>query len=197
MIKTTENTLTIIQVDDTLRVNFDPYSIDLIITSPSNDFLVEHTDAMFKWIDGCLSSNGVCIIEAKGMFGDHNFAINRYICRLIEKRVECKLNPQFCFPFYHIYAEWSLETLYFLTYKKDLERPKQIPYRKHSDREMKHQCEFDSLLISELIRRYSKPGDVVLDPFCGTGVVPREAFRLGRTGIGLDRRCPFTNEETL
>ncbi len=37
-----------------------------------------------------------------------------------------------------------------------------------------------------LIERVSEPGDTVLDPFCGTGTVVREALALGRNAIGLD-----------
>jgi site-specific DNA-methyltransferase (adenine-specific) len=34
---------------------------------------------------------------------------------------------------------------------------------------------------------YTRPGEVVLDPFCGTGTVPCVATRLGRVGVGCDR----------
>ena len=37
-----------------------------------------------------------------------------------------------------------------------------------------------------LIDRVSDPGDTVLDPFCGTGTVVREAIELRRNAIGLD-----------
>ncbi len=37
-----------------------------------------------------------------------------------------------------------------------------------------------------LIERVSEPGDTVLDPFCGTGTVVREAIALTRNAIGLD-----------
>lgn len=37
-----------------------------------------------------------------------------------------------------------------------------------------------------LIHLYSKPGDVVLDPFCGSGVVPLEAALAGRCAWGND-----------
>ena len=39
---------------------------------------------------------------------------------------------------------------------------------------------------SEYIERYSKKGDVVLDPFCGRGVGVIESARLGRKAIGMD-----------
>ena len=37
-----------------------------------------------------------------------------------------------------------------------------------------------------LIERVSEPGDTVLDPFCGTGTVVREALALRRNAVGLD-----------
>ena len=37
-----------------------------------------------------------------------------------------------------------------------------------------------------LIERVSEPGDTVLDPFCGTGTVVREAVALSRNAVGLD-----------
>ncbi len=37
-----------------------------------------------------------------------------------------------------------------------------------------------------LIERFSRPGDVVLDPFCGRGTVPLQAILRRRTGVGVD-----------
>jgi DNA modification methylase len=37
-----------------------------------------------------------------------------------------------------------------------------------------------------VIEKLSKPGDVVVDPFCGSGTVLVEAQRLGRRGAGVD-----------
>ena len=39
---------------------------------------------------------------------------------------------------------------------------------------------------SEYIEKYSKKGDVVLDPFCGRGVAVTESVKLGRKAIGID-----------
>ncbi|MBW3014897.1 site-specific DNA-methyltransferase, partial [Candidatus Woesearchaeota archaeon] len=36
------------------------------------------------------------------------------------------------------------------------------------------------------IKRFSKPGDVVLDPFCGRGTTVFEANQMNRIGIGVD-----------
>src|SRR6266404_4243307 len=37
-----------------------------------------------------------------------------------------------------------------------------------------------------LIEEFSREGDVVLDPFCGSGVVPYEALLAGRHAVGND-----------
>lgn len=41
-------------------------------------------------------------------------------------------------------------------------------------------------VVSEYIKYYSKVGEIVLDPFCGSGVTPIEAIKLGRKAIGVD-----------
>ena len=41
-------------------------------------------------------------------------------------------------------------------------------------------------VVSEYIENYTKEGDIVLDPFCGSGPTPIEAIKLGRKGIGVD-----------
>lgn len=41
-------------------------------------------------------------------------------------------------------------------------------------------------VISDYIQHYTKPGDTVLDPFMGSGIVPIEAIKESRLGIGVD-----------
>ena len=41
-------------------------------------------------------------------------------------------------------------------------------------------------LVANFIQRYSQPGDVVLDPFCGSGVTVIESVRQRRRAIGID-----------
>lgn len=41
-------------------------------------------------------------------------------------------------------------------------------------------------MVRVLIELYSRPGDVVLDPFCGAGVVPLECLIMGRHAIAND-----------
>jgi len=41
-------------------------------------------------------------------------------------------------------------------------------------------------LVARYIERYSESGEIVLDPFCGSGVTAIESVRLNRRAIGLD-----------
>src|SRR5438067_1142276 len=47
-------------------------------------------------------------------------------------------------------------------------------------------CTLPPRLARHLITNYSRPRDIVLDPFCGKGTVPLEACLLGRRGLGTD-----------
>ena len=41
-------------------------------------------------------------------------------------------------------------------------------------------------MVSDFIKHYSKRGEIVLDPFCGSGVTIIEAMKSGRKAIGID-----------
>src|SRR6201996_8727421 len=41
-------------------------------------------------------------------------------------------------------------------------------------------------VVQEFIKNFSEKGDIVYDPFCGSGVTPIEAFLLQRAGVGTD-----------
>jgi hypothetical protein len=41
-------------------------------------------------------------------------------------------------------------------------------------------------VFAEIITHYSKPGNIIMDPFCGGGVTVVESLRLGRKVIGVD-----------
>src|SRR5512132_1641516 len=51
---------------------------------------------------------------------------------------------------------------------------------------------FPASLAHAFIARYSRPGDVVLDPFSGRGTVPLQACAEGRFGVGNDLN-PFAH----
>lgn len=49
-----------------------------------------------------------------------------------------------------------------------------------------HYATFPEQLVEPCVLAGSRPGDVVLDPFVGSGTTVRMAGRLGRVGVGLD-----------
>ena len=53
---------------------------------------------------------------------------------------------------------------------------------------------FPGELVSNLVRLYSAPGDIVLDPFAGTGQTARIAKLLGRTAWLIERQPAYWGE---
>lgn len=51
----------------------------------------------------------------------------------------------------------------------------------------KHPCEKPLDLCEHIVRTSSRPGDLVLDAFCGSGVMGRAALTLGRRFIGCEK----------
>jgi len=54
-----------------------------------------------------------------------------------------------------------------------------------------HSTQKPEALIERIIRGCSNPGDLVLDPLCGTGTTPAVAKRLARRYIGIDREGKY------
>ncbi|HEY3411711.1 MAG TPA: site-specific DNA-methyltransferase [Armatimonadota bacterium] len=50
----------------------------------------------------------------------------------------------------------------------------------------KHPTQKPEALLDRILRASSNPGDLVLDPFCGSGTTGVVAARLGRTFVGMD-----------
>ncbi len=55
----------------------------------------------------------------------------------------------------------------------------------------RHPTEKPLDLIAQQIKLVSNPGDVILDPFCGSGTTLRAAVNLGRVAIGIDQDEAF------
>jgi adenine-specific DNA-methyltransferase len=53
----------------------------------------------------------------------------------------------------------------------------------------KHPCEKPLAMMRHIVNASSRPGDVVLDCFCGSGATVAAAFQLGRQYIGCDREA--------
>jgi hypothetical protein len=49
-----------------------------------------------------------------------------------------------------------------------------------------YQAKMKPALAHHLVKVFSKPGDIVVDPFSGSGTIPFEACLMGRKGYGMD-----------
>ena len=59
--------------------------------------------------------------------------------------------------------------------------------KKAEDQEAKgHPAPFPLALAKDHIQSWTNPGDVVLDPMCGSGTTCKAAHQLGRHFIGID-----------
>jgi SAM-dependent methyltransferase len=56
----------------------------------------------------------------------------------------------------------------------------------HSEERVGYETQKPLALLERIITASSQPGDLVLDPFCGTGTTMIAAERLGRQWIGID-----------
>jgi DNA modification methylase len=60
------------------------------------------------------------------------------------------------------------------------------PISGHTHNFYRYPARFSPLFVREMIRHFSQPCDVILDPFMGGGTVIVEALSLGRRAIGVD-----------
>ncbi|KKE78271.1 site-specific DNA-methyltransferase [Bacilli bacterium] len=61
------------------------------------------------------------------------------------------------------------------------------------DTEFKHACPFPPEMMARLILLSSDPGDVILDPYAGTGIMLATAEKLNRNYIGFDTNANYKN----
>lgn len=65
--------------------------------------------------------------------------------------------------------------------------PKVTSGRDRSSKERtSHPAQFPTAVVDRIIRASSNPGDVVLDPFLGSGSLAEAALRAGRTAVGFE-----------
>jgi site-specific DNA-methyltransferase (adenine-specific) len=59
-----------------------------------------------------------------------------------------------------------------------------------------HGCQMPEQLLGRIVRACSNPGDVVLDPFVGSGTTLAVAKKLGRKWIGFELSDEYTQRAT-
>ena len=65
------------------------------------------------------------------------------------------------------------------------------PERLKRDGKKAHPTQKPEALLHRVLLASSRPGDLILDPFCGTGTTGAVAKRLGRRFIGIDRDLAY------
>jgi len=76
-------------------------------------------------------------------------------------------------------------------------KPEQAASHRDIEEWSYHPAVFPSELARDHIRTWSNKGDVVLDPFSGSGTTVKEAKRLGRKFIGLDINDVYVEKSSL
>ena len=72
--------------------------------------------------------------------------------------------------------------------------PKVTSGRNRSSRERtEHPAQFPFAVIDRIIKACSNPGDIILDPFIGSGTVAEAALRNGRKVIGFEIHAPYVD----
>ena len=69
--------------------------------------------------------------------------------------------------------------------------------KKWEKRHGKHPTQKPEELLDRIVRSSTKAGDVVLDPFCGSGTTGVVALRHGRKFIGIDLSAQYFNEYVI
>ena len=180
------NQLIVYQTTNTFDIELPTDAVDLVISSPPLDVLLKDARALFEWLDACIAPEGVLLLDIPGQYNQYTIAMHEG-----ERRTAWRF--QWGFACHDFYQKGDTQSLCAYA-RSDIPKPLELPYRRCTGREMTHPCEFDGAFVSSLVEKFSKPRQTVLDPFCGTGTVPRTAYRLERNAIGIDRRCPFTNQ---
>jgi len=66
-----------------------------------------------------------------------------------------------------------------------------LPPRKEEKAHGKHPTQKPLALLDRILRASTNPGDLVLDPFCGSGTTAVAAARLGRRFVGFEREAAY------
>lgn len=162
---------------------------NLFISSVPLAIMQNEAETLLCWIDQNIATSGIVLIDMPSKDDVYKTLVNT-----AAKKYGWK--PNWELKLRNVYQRDDCQSLVaFTKMGHQVSKPKDLVYQCFFERPMQHRCEFDPVLIQYLIEKFSENGNVVVDPFCGTGTVPRTARDLKRYGIGIDQRCPFTNQE--
>ena len=65
--------------------------------------------------------------------------------------------------------------------------------RRASPERTKHPAQFPVSVITRIIKACSNPGDLIFDPFIGSGTTAEVAIRLGRRAIGFEIKGEYVD----
>ena len=160
-----------------------PRNVDLVITSPPLTLLEQ--GPLYEIIGrlaAVLVPTGWILLDMPSGYSPHLFYLYD-ACRAFDLQWKYVIYQE------SLYVAGETQALYCITWREVWKQWK--PARRvviERSQPMSHRCEFCPDWIAALINDYSATGDTVLDPFCGTGTVPRVAEELGRLGYGIDIR---------
>jgi site-specific DNA-methyltransferase (adenine-specific) len=156
--------------------------VDLVLTDPPYGVGKAEWDIEFptEWIkEGfrlskrilCMSGNSA-LIKAGNAFGD------KYKDCIVMNAVNGMTRSKIAFgKWFPVLAagDWAFEG-----------RPNLMRFTMDGVRDISHPCPKPLNSMLPLIHWYSKPNDLILDPFCGSGTTCVAAKMLGRRYIGID-----------
>ena len=128
----------VIYQDDYTKVSLQS-PVSLLISSVPRDILLE-PEEFYLWMDRVMVPHGVVFID---MPSESEY-VNAFYGVLKHWKLQWDTELS------DFYREGNCQRLTCLS-KYPVSKPSQIPYRVFSEREMQHQCEFDSILIAFLI----------------------------------------------
>jgi len=73
----------------------------------------------------------------------------------------------------------------------DINRMKTLNTNQSRKNRQMHVCPLQIDIVERIINRYSKPGEVVMDPFAGLMTVPVTAVKMGRVGFGIEINADY------
>ena len=164
-----------------------PIPASLLVSSIPLDILsdVSTCETFWEWATRNMTAYGVAVLDMPA----------RMLTTVLDAAYGRQWRFQFKVNVPAMYSEDTSQLLAVFAYGPALlAKPGSLRYRQYTQRDMRHPCEFDAVLVRQIVLGFSERGAVVVDPFCGTGTVPRIARETGRSGVGIDIRCPYTNE---